>query len=298
MPKKPAGHWQKHIQKTVYTLNVSPDEKGTYNPEICELTYPLIQAYADKIGARFEVITERKFPEFPAVYEKLQIFEKGKGGYAVDNDGEHVIVPPNDWNIFIDSDALVSPEFFDITQHLSKDTVCHNGKDMATVRWKYDQYFMRDGRHFGSCNWFTVGSDWCLDLWHPLEDLTLEQALKNIYITIAEHNSGQFKDNHLIDDYTLSRNIARYGLKTTTVTDICERIGWRGQDGKGFNPFLYHLYAISREEKVQRLLAVLSAPQNTIIKNPANPDATPWGLGWGLMDQDTAMAFREKWGLN
>ena len=75
---------------------------------------------------------------------------------------------------------------FDVTDYLHKNTICHNGRDMAGIRWKYDQYFRRDGRHVGSCNWFTVASDWCLDLWRPLDDLTLEEALANINITIGE----------------------------------------------------------------------------------------------------------------
>jgi hypothetical protein len=77
---------------------------------------------------------------------------------------------------------------------------------MAGVRWSYDQYFRRDGRHIGSCNWFTVASDWCLDLWRPLDDLTLDEALANINITIGERNSRLCGTEHLIDDYTLSRN--------------------------------------------------------------------------------------------
>ncbi len=49
--------WSKPIRKTIYTVNI-----GDYAPDICALTYPLIQAYANKIGANFHVIRERKFP--------------------------------------------------------------------------------------------------------------------------------------------------------------------------------------------------------------------------------------------
>lgn len=261
--------WSRPVKKTVYTLNI-----GNYAPEICALTYPLMQAYARKIGADFHVIKERKFPGWPVVYEKLQIYQLGR---------EH----GNDWNIFIDSDALINPEMFDVTEHLQKDTVCHNGRDMAGIRWRYDQYFRRDGRHIGSCNWFTIASDWCLDLWHPLEDLTLEEAAANINITIGERNSGFCAREHLVDDYTLSRNIARFGLKVETLIELCGKLGWRAPGGQGVSPFLFHKYTISNEQKVEEMLMVLSA-------GPGQP--TRAGVGWGLLTADGVAAYRRIWG--
>lgn len=284
------------IKKTVWTLNIGPEPGKLYAPEICQLTYPLLKGYAAKIGADFQVITERKFPDWPVVYEKLQLHELGQC---------------SDWNLYIDSDALVSPEFFDITNHLSKDTICHNGRDMAGVRWKYDQYFRRDGRHWGSCNWFTVASDWCLDVWKPLDDLTLAEALTRINITIGEHNSGQCKTEHLIDDYTLSRNIARFSLKATTVMDICGTLGWRGADGRGQSIHLFHLYTLTEKEKIRRMLGVLATPNGQPIVNNVQaqqlisqgmpPDAAAQrsveGVGWGLMDPAHAGELAKKWGI-
>jgi hypothetical protein len=262
--------WSRAIEKTIYTLNI-----GDYAPEICALTYPLIQAYARKIGAKFHVIRERKFPDWPVVYEKLQIHELGR-------------VDGNDWNIYIDGDTLVNPEMFDITEYLHKDAVCHNGRDMAGIRWKYDQYFRRDGRHIGSCNWFTVASDWCLDLWRPLDDLTLEQAVANIHITLSERNSGLCQTEHLIDDYTLSRNIARFGLKVQTVQDICGRLGWLAPNGLPMSPFLYHQYTISNEQKVRQMLAILSTP---------NGQPGPAGAGWGLLTPEGVAEYQRRWGV-
>jgi hypothetical protein len=271
--------WHNPIRKTIYTLNIN-----NYEPAICDLTYPLLRHYAKKIGASFQVISERKFPEWPTVYEKLQIFELGREA-------------GNDWNIYIDSDALVNPEMFDVTDHLSKDTVCHNGRDMNGVRWEMDAYFRRDGRWIGSCNWFAVASDWCLDLWHPLEDLTPAEAAARIHPTTAERSSGQFKDGHLIDDYTLSRNIARFGLKFTTVTKICGDLGWKmprtivtqagqtltwGQE-MDTSPYLFHLYNIPTDQKIEKMLGVLSTPQDR--------------GGWGLMSQKDVEDFKNKWGI-
>ena len=274
------------MKKTIYTLCVND-----YEPAIRELTFPLIQHYADKIGADFQVIKERKFPEWPIVYEKLQLHELAKD---------------RDWTIFLDADTLVSPEMFDVTDHLGKDTICQNGKDMAGVRWRYDEYFRRDGRNYGACNWCTIASDWCRDLWKPLDDLTPEQAFGRIHITIGEHNSGQCHTEHLIDDFTLSRNVARYGLKTDTITDICGRLGWKTPDGKGFSPFLFHMYTISAEEKIKRMLAQLTTPNQVAYfqqqdgsfgPRPVAQGQPPAGVGWGLMSAENGAEFRKKWGI-
>jgi hypothetical protein len=224
--------WEKQVKKCVFTLCVD-----NYAPELCALTYPLIKRWADKIGAEFFTITERKFPSFPPVYEKLQIFELGK-------------LMNNDWNIYIDSDALVHPDLMDITNLLPKNTVLHNGCDHAGNRWKYDRYFHRDGRHIGSCNWFAIASDWCIELWEPLQDLTFEEALGKINPTVNELNTI-VNAAHLIDDYTLSRNIARYGLKFKTFQSLLPEIGQpQGQ-------YLWHQYTIPNEQKIIEMHKVL-----------------------------------------
>ena len=233
--------WRKPIRKTIYTLQID-----NYAPEICALTLPLMANYARKIGANFHIIKERHFPEWPIVYEKLQIFGLGR-------------LHANDWNLYFDADTLIHPDFFDVTEQMSKDTVAHNGKDMAGMRWHYDQYFRRDGRNLGSCNWFACASDWCLDLWHPLEDLTMQEAVANISPTVGEHNCGIVKAEHLIDDYTLSRNIARFGLKHTTLIEMCGRLGFLGPDGRPTNFFLFHLYTLTNEEKVAKMKEILKA---------------------------------------
>lgn len=225
--------WQKKFKKTIFTLNVN-----NYAPEITEITYPLIKRYADKIGADFYTIKDRKFPDFPPVYEKLQIYELGQK-------------MENDWNIYIDSDALVHPDMIDVTNHISKNTVMHAGADLASNRWKYDRYFLRDGRNIGSCNWFTVASDQCIELWKPLDDLTLKEAISNINPTVHELSTIIIPE-HLIDDYTLSRNIAKYGLKFMTCMDLLRKLL-----GDNIPQYFWHQYTIPTEEKVIRMKQVL-----------------------------------------
>lgn len=220
------------ISKAVYVVNID-----NYYPEIVELTLPLIKNYAQKIGATLIQITSRKFPEYPIPYEKLQIREYAKTfGF--------------DWNIYIDIDAIVHPDLFDVTVLLPKDTILHNGIDMASNRWTYDEYFLRDGRNIGSCNWFTVASDWCLDLWKPLDDLTLDEALANIHPIQGEVNVHITPD-HLLDDYTLSRNIAKYGLKTTTMSDLLTKVGQFG------NNYFWHEYQMPKPERVKNMCAII-----------------------------------------
>jgi hypothetical protein len=160
---------------------------------------------------------------------------------------------------------------FDPTDHLSKNEVLHWGSDMAGNRWRYDEYFRRDARHIGSGNWFTVASNWCLDLWHPLEDLTLEQACENIYPTVHEQRNG-IKPSHLIDDYTLSRNIARYGLKLFTFVDLLKAVK---REAEALNTYFFHSHLLTREQKH---IAV-----EEILLRDWNPDPSPWDAAMQLL---------------
>lgn len=218
----------KDITKTIFLLNI-----GDYPREITDLTYPFIRFYAERIGAEIVYITKRKFPAFPPTYEKLQIYEMAQ------NIG-------SDWNIYIDSDALIHVETVDYTEHIPKDTIAHYGIDNGAVRWKGDSYFLRDGRFPGSTTWLVFSSDWCLDLWHPLEDMSAKDATKRVYPVLRERRKF-ITPQHLLDDYTLSRNIARYGLKYTSLFDVNKRLGLPDAD------FFWHKYELTTSEKIAGL---------------------------------------------
>lgn len=210
------------MKKTVYTLCVD-----NYAPEITEITFPLMKRYADKIRADFHVIDTRKFPDAPPVYEKFQIYELGKEA-------------KNDWNLFFDADALIHPDFYDVTSIISKDTTVSNGTDFVPHRFRPNGYFLRDGRMIGKGNWLGIASDWCLDYWHPL-DIPFEEAIADIFPVLDEIAFG-ITPEHLIDDYTVSRNIARYGLKHVLIPEI-EFPGIR-------QGLLAHQYLMGIEQKV------------------------------------------------
>jgi len=246
---KAAEVWPKEVgrDKVIYTLVV-----GDYPKAITNLTFPLLRRYAAKIDADFYVISDRKFPDWPVTYEKLQIHELAQ-------------IQDREWAIYIDADALVSPNLFDVTEHLPKDCVLHNGNDMASNRWTYDKYFRRDGRNIGSCNWFTVASHLCFDLWKPLDDLSLEEALSRIHpqnfelapFVIDQTGKRTSKPiidaEHLIDDYTLSRNIAKYGLHFKSLIKLCAELGQTGESAG----YLFHQYLVSVQEKVQMLRGII-----------------------------------------
>lgn len=219
------------LRKTLFTLNV-----GNYAPEITELTYPFLKRYAEKIGANFVIIDKRQFPEWPLLYEKLQIYELGKD---------------NDWNIYVDSDCLIHPDLFDITEMIPENTVLNYGVDFANIRFKYDDYFRRDGRHIGSGNFLTVASHLCREVWEPLTDMTKEEAMKNIKIAHFEELTGH-EQGYNIDDYVISRNIAKYGLKFKTFLALLNEIGRPNDE------YFAHNHSIPEKEKVNFLKQTLS----------------------------------------
>jgi hypothetical protein len=215
------------MNKTIYLLNIDD-----YAPEVTALTYPSIYEWAAKIDACVHVIKRREFPEWPLTYEKLQIHELAQQR-------------EDDWSIYIDSDTLVHPELPDVTELIRRDFVCHNAIDFAPIRWRYDQYFRRDGRNVGSANWFACASSWCRDLWRPLDDLTPTEAIANITLSVPERK--WMKPEHLVDDYALSRNIARFGLKVVTLNDIWKTAGLLGPYGHG-PEFFWHEYLMSIDD--------------------------------------------------
>jgi len=217
------------MKKTLYTVSVND-----YAPQLTRLTFPLMRKYAQKIDAEFLIIDQRKFPAFPCPYEKFQIKELAKKR-------------ADEWSIFFDADALIHPDFWDITEIVTKDTTVSNGTDFVPIRFKPDEYFKRDGRFIGKGNWCMIGSDWCRDLWSPLEGLQPDEAAARIFPTVAE--GGTVVDpHHLIDDFTVSRNIARYGLKHRLIPQLlvenCEKI-------KAGAPLhhLFHIYTNTLPQK-------------------------------------------------
>jgi hypothetical protein len=213
---------------TLYTLDVDG-----YAPEITRLTRPFLKHYAAKIGAELVVINQRLSPVMPVAYEKFQVFDLSQQR-------------GDDWSIYVDGDALIHPEAPDYTELIPRDTIFHHGHDFAGIRWRTDNYFRRDGRNWSVAGWLTAASEWCRDIWQPLADLTLDQALANIFPTPHEAASG-LTPAHFIDEYVMSRNIARYGIKATSIMD------WNNAHELRNAPFFFHQYTYTTEQKVAML---------------------------------------------
>ena len=188
------------MRKLIHVVNIND-----FFPELFTLTYPTIRSYAERNGYMINMITERKFPDYPINYEKMQVYEDGKDAEV---------------NILCDADMLIHPQFPDVTEFLKRDSIAFN--DNYNISWKYHvdriRYFMRDGRDVGIATNFVVSSDWTHDVWEPLslsqkdiEDL----AKKENTDTGGADGRGW---GHYADEFALSYNMAKYGLKYTGVT--------------------------------------------------------------------------------
>jgi hypothetical protein len=223
------------MKKLIVTLDIN-----NYTKEITDITYPYMKSYADKIGADFKIITERKYPNEPVICEKFQVYNISKN---------------YDWTILIDCDAIIHPNCPDLTEIYEKDTVLLNGYDLYPLRFKHNNYTKRDGRNIGACPWVTVFSDWTRHLWEPYENA--RSYINQINLLHLEKNFG-YSPEHILTDYFVSLNIAKYGLKVKTILfDI-----FNNHPNITFQPFLIHQYCITQKEKIEYL-----RDRDNLIKN-------------------------------
>lgn len=219
----------------VFSLNIN-----NYAPEIVSITKPFLEAWCRKIGADLIYITERKFPDMPLNYEKFQIYELGQ---------------KYDWQIFVDADALVTPDMFNPTLFLNKNEMCFYWVDMANTRFIYDNHFERDGRNIGAGTWFVVTNKLTIEAWKPIHlqnDVTLKYCKEHIVLNQKERNFGM-EPFHLLDDYLVSRNISKYGIKVRTLKkDLYEKLYVE-------QTLLQHIYLDTTENKLKYLRICLQS---------------------------------------
>lgn len=218
------------MKKIVVTLAVND-----YAPAVTAITFPLMEAFAAKISADFHALKERKFVGWPVTVEKLQCRE---------------IALAHDWTIFLDADVLVHPDTFDFTEHVSKDTVVHHQGDISTARFASDRFFRRDGRFRTGSGFFTAASDWCADIWDLPTDLSLPEVLARITPSANDVKNGARRE-HLVDEYLVTRNTAKYGIKVTTFIEMCLALGRQPT-------FFSHAYGMPDDQKVAFLKGALA----------------------------------------
>ena len=163
---------------------------NNYMPRLCALTLPTIEAYAKKIGATFNLITKRKFEEWPITYEKMQIHQDGAKA---------------EWNILLDADLLIHPDMPDITTFLQHSVIGAYTSYVRSLHFPDNVYFKR---HNGICALaanFIVAHHMNHDIWTPFQKPAIE-------IVPSLKNSFQ------VDEYCIATNLARYNLKFTGVT--------------------------------------------------------------------------------
>jgi hypothetical protein len=165
-----------------------------YFPELWELCLPTIKQYAYRTGSELNIITQRKFPNWHINYEKFQVYE----------DGKHA-----DANFLIDADILIHPQFPDFSTGITfPHHIAFNDNYHASTKFNISNniYFQRDGRDVGIASNALISFRSTHDVWEPLA-ISPEQGKK---ITLVREGD--------IDEYALSHNMAKYGLKYTGIT--------------------------------------------------------------------------------
>lgn len=211
------------MRKLLHVVNIN-----NFFPELFVLTYPTIKAYAEKHGFIINLITERKFPDYPINYEKLQVYEDGKDV---------------ELNMLCDADMLIHPHFPDVQSFLSPLAVAFN--DNYNISHKYDvdriKYFVRDGRDVGIATNLVVSSRLTHDIWEPLsyspkeiEDFAKKESTEGV------NNPSQRGWGHYADEFALSFNLAKYGLK---YQGICPK-DWQ-------RPYIVHVGTGDKEKSLK-----------------------------------------------
>jgi len=163
-----------------------------YWPELCAITMPAMERYAHEHSVDFHVITERQFPTYHPAYEKLQV---------------HEIAKNYERTVLIDADILLHPRlpsFFDFSFDTVALWMVYQIKDPKLTLWEpsISPYFLRDKRNLGVVGCLVGASAATYDVFEPLP-------------AGSEYIEQQLYRPAIIDEFTMSLNMAKYGLKTS-----------------------------------------------------------------------------------
>jgi hypothetical protein len=169
----------------VHTIDID-----NYFPELKALTLPTIERFCEKIKADLKIIRERKFPGWPILTEKLQVH----------NQGEYYR-----YNILLDLDVLVHPDCYNPFEKNIPPTYCaFKDNYNASKQLRSDIYFQRDGRDIGISGCAVFSTFHTHDLWKFQASLRTNKDL--VLGSILQ-------ERKIVDEYIISRNLAKYGLK-------------------------------------------------------------------------------------
>jgi hypothetical protein len=151
----------------------------------------------------------------------MQVWEDGKDAYI---------------NALIDADVLVHPEFPDLMRIIPSHHVAFNDAYNISQKCKINHYFLRDGRDVGIASNFVVSYKSTHDLWEPLS-ITPEEAKEITFVREGD-----------IDEYCLSHNLAKYGLKYVGITPRTELRKYVVHTGTGDKEYALKLAKETLEE--------------------------------------------------
>lgn len=175
------------ITKALVTTRVD-----NYFPELCAYTIPNLKRYAERIGADFFEITERKSPDLYPSFEKLQVYD-----YA-----QHY-----DKTILIDADIMLSPEAPDFTESYNFDEIAMwmqfliHTPEFSLWNPFDSKYFIKDGRNIGIVGALTGCSKYTCDLFKPISK------------DFAKMQQDKIFRPAIIDEFCMSYNLAKYSYK-------------------------------------------------------------------------------------
>jgi len=161
-----------------------------YHPEIASKTIPAMEAYAKKLDADFQVIKNRKYTDWPATYEKVQLYELGKD---------------YDCCILLDCDVYITPDMYDVRQIVPENAVGVWMVYDPSITVKEDNYLKLDGSDTILSTNFVVTRKEQHNLWTPL-DMSWEEAKVHL------------KRYFVVDEYCVGRNMKRFNY---AVAGLC-----------------------------------------------------------------------------
>jgi hypothetical protein len=166
----------------VHVMNI-----GNYFPKLTELTLPTIERFAENINADLNVFTTRMVGG-PILSEKLQVYYHGMR---------------YDYNILLDLDMLIHPDCYNpFINNIPKTHCAFKDNYHADTQLESDIYFERDGRNIGISGCAIFTTNYTHDLWKFDRDWDPDEIIQNIKI-----------ERPIVDEYILSHNLAKYGLK-------------------------------------------------------------------------------------
>ena len=168
---------------------------GEYQPEMCKLTLPNLRAYADRIGADFNIINKSVFDGYPPNYERFQVYEMGR---------------QYKYNLVIDADYIFHTDVPDFTKNFDLKNVGYLSHMDISQYYKPNNYFKKDGRNRGIADAMVVSTYLTHDVWTP-----------------CPYSYDELKEECLLDprqvsELWLSINLARFGLSFVPIfTSFC-----------------------------------------------------------------------------